>query len=76
MEKIKTYTNSVQHNVIATAIDNLNDGNRLSYIEKSKIGTNECTITNETDYKLSTLHAMSEILNEIHRLGYKIVKGK
>jgi|AntRauMFilla1563_2_1112583.scaffolds.fasta_scaffold46750_2 hypothetical protein len=76
MEKIKTYTNSVQHNVIATAIDNLNDSNRLSYIEKSKIGTNECTITNETDYKLSTLHAMSEILNEIHRLGYKIVKGK
>ena len=71
---IKNYTNSVQHNVLATVIDNLNDKKSLSFIEKSKIGTNECRVIKDTGFIVSTLHAMSEILEEIHALGYKIVK--
>ena len=76
MGQISEYTNSVQHNVIATAVDNLNESKGLSFIEESKMGTPECKIVNDTGYQLSTLKAMNEILNEIHKLGYKITKGK
>ena len=76
MSKIKKYTNSVQHNVIATVIDNLNENKGLTFIDKSKIGTNESIITTDINFKISTLNGMSEVLKELHSLGYKIVKGK
>ena len=73
---IKEYTNSIQHNVIATVIDNLNKKKSLVYIDKSKVGTGENILIKEIDYEISTINAMSEILSEIHKLGYKITKGK
>ncbi len=76
MSKIKEYTNSVQHNVIATAIDNINKNNGLTFIETSTIGTDKVNITKDTGFQISTLNGMNEILNEINALGYKIVKGK
>jgi len=76
MSKIKNYTNSVQHNVIATVIDNLNKNKRLTFIETDTIGTNKANITEDINFQISTLNGMNEILNEIHALGYKIVKGK
>jgi hypothetical protein len=76
MSEIKEYTNSVQYNVIATVIDNLNENNGLTFIEENTIGTDKANITKDTGFKISTLNGMSEILNEIHALGYKIVKGK
>lgn len=76
MTKIKEYTNSVQHNVIATAIDNINKNKGLTFIETNTIGTDKANITKDTGFQISTLNGMSEILREIHSLGYKIVKGK
>ena len=75
MSKIKQYTNSVQHNVIATAIDNINENKGLTFIETNTIGTDKANITKDTGFQISALNGMSEILNEIHALGYKIVKG-
>ena len=74
--KIKNYTNSVQHNVIATAIDNLNKNKGLTFIEANTIGTDKANITKDVNFKISTINGMVEILNEIHSLGYKLVKGK
>jgi len=76
MKKIKEYTNSVQHNVIATVIDNLTEKKSLSFVDESKIGTDKNIIIKDTGFVISTLHGMTEILNEIHALGYKIVKSK
>lgn len=76
MSRIKDYTNSVQHNVIATVIDNLNKNNGLTFIEETTIGTDKPNITKDNGFKILTLNGMSEVLNEIHALGYKIVKGK
>ena len=76
MSKIKNYTNSVQHNVIATAIDNLNKNKGLTFIETNTIGTDKANITKDINFQISTLNGMGEILNEIHSLGYKLVKGK
>lgn len=73
---IKEYTNSVQHNVIATAIDNLNKNKGLTFIETNTIGTDKTNITKDIDFQISTLNGMYEILKEIHSLGYKITKGK
>jgi hypothetical protein len=75
-QKVKEYTNSVQHNVIATVVDNLNESKGLSFVETSKLGTPDCKIVNDTGFQISSLNAMNEILNEIHKLGYKITKGK
>ena len=75
-KKVKSYTNSVQHNVLATVIDNLNDNNGLTYLIKNKIGSPDNKIIKEHEFKISTLRGMCEILDEIHLLGYKIVKGK
>lgn len=76
MTKIKEYTNSVQHNVIATAIDNLNETKGLTFIETNTIGTDKVNITKDTGFQIITLNGMAEILKEIHALGYKITKGK
>lgn len=76
MSKIKEYTNSVQHNVIATAIDNINKNKGLTFIKTNTIGTDKVNITKDNGFQISTLNGMNEILNEIHALGYKIVKGK
>ena len=76
MSKIKEYTNSVQHNVIATAIYNLNKNKGLTFIETDTIGTDKANTTKDINFQISTLNGMYEILNEIHSLGYKIVKGK
>ena len=75
-ERVSEYTNSVQHNVLATAIDRVNNKKSLTYLDKSKIGTGENLMTKDIPYEISTLHGMTEILKEIHALGYKIVKGK
>jgi len=76
MPKVKQYTNSVQHNVLATAIDKLNETKGLTFINTSKVGANESRVTRDVDFEISTLNGMTEILKEIHALGYKITKGK
>ena len=76
MSEIKEYTNSVQHNVLATVIDKLNKTNCLTFINVNKISTDNSRITKDIGFKISTIHGMSEILKEIHALGYKITKGK
>jgi|TARA_R110002020_G_scaffold80902_1_gene201481 hypothetical protein len=76
MSEIKEYTNSVQHNVLATVIDKLNKTNGLTFINVNKISTDHSRITKDIGFKISTIHGMSEILKEIHALGYKITKGK
>ena len=76
MSEIKEYTNSVQHNVLATVIDTLNKTNGLTFINVNKISTDHSRITKDIGFKISTIHGMSEILKEIHALGYKITKGK
>jgi hypothetical protein len=76
MDEISKYTNSVQHNVIATVIDNLNKKKNLTFYDVTKVGTSENKPVTDTGFKISTLNGMSEILEEIHALGYKIVKGK
>lgn len=76
MSKVKQYTNSVQHNVLATVIDNLNETKGLTFIKTSKVGANESRVTRDVDFEISTLNGMTEILKEIHALGYKITKGK
>jgi len=74
MKKVSKYTNSTQHNVIATAIHNLNETNGLTYIDKTKIGSGTKIIIDNPMVQLSTLNAMTEILNAIHDLGYQITK--
>jgi len=76
MPEIKQYTNSTQHNVLATVIDKLNYTKGLTFIDNSKVGTNENIFTRDVDFEISTLNGMNEILKEIHALGYKITKGK
>ena len=76
MSEIKEYTNSVQHNDLATVIDTLNKTNGLTFINVNKISTDHSRITKDIGFKISTIHGMSEILKEIHALGYKITKGK
>ena len=72
-KSVSSYTNSVQHNVIATAIKTLNDNNGLTYIRRGETQGESIFIT-KPKVKLSVLHSMSEILNEIHKLGYQIIK--
>ena len=73
--EIKQYTNSVQHNVMATVIDNLNNNKKLTFIDEDKVGTKNM-FTQHIGFKISTIHGMTEILKELHYLGYKIAKKR
>ena len=75
MSEVKNYTNSVQHNVIATVIDAVNDKG-VKLIDKSLIGTGKSIMVDEHTLEINSLSSMYDFINELHKLGYQIIKKK
>tara|TARA_R110000796_G_scaffold6369_1_gene22687 strand:- start:967 stop:1194 length:228 start_codon:yes stop_codon:yes gene_type:complete len=75
MKRVKNYTSSVQHNVIATVIDEVNEKGLL-LINKDLIGTGKSLLVEKHPYEINTLASTYAFINALHELGYKIVKGK
>ena len=73
MSEVKKYTNSVQHNVIATVIDAVNDKG-VKLIDNSLIGSGKSLMVNDHTYSINSLSSMYDFINELHNLGYQIVK--
>ena len=73
MSEVKKYTNSVQHNVIATVIDAVNDKG-IKLIDNSLIGSGKSLMINDHTYSINSLNSMYDFINELHNLGYQIVK--
>jgi len=72
--KVKKYTNSVQHNVIATVIDEVNERG-VKLINTDLIGTGKSLLVDKHPYNINSLASTYDFINILHELGYKITKG-
>jgi hypothetical protein len=74
MMRVKNYTNSVQHNVMATILDEVNSKG-VKLINKDLIGKGRIVV-DDHPYNINSLASTYDFINILHKLGYKIVKGK